>query len=114
MATAQKLNHEKIKNFLLSNAKCLGNSKRGLKEVCSDLINQALTSGKNVQTLCDMTFLSSVTIERMRTLKEAESGEIYRPQVETCERILRAFGAELTINEVKIKSEYVNKPKVQL
>lgn len=102
---------EMIKNRLLAGTKALGNTHVGLKDVCSALINDALKRGEKIQSICDKTFLSGVTIERMRSLKDCETGETYRPQVETCERILRAFGAELSLNEVNIKNEYSLKPK---
>lgn len=108
MATA-----EKVKSIILERATCLGNSNRGTKELCSDLVADYLTSGGKMQTLCDGTFLSSITIERMRLLTETESGLEYRPNVDTCERILRFFNAEMHFKQLKaIKPQYANKPKV--
>ena len=101
-----------IKNRLLSGTKALGNSNTGLKEVCSSLVSDALNKGLTTQRICDITYLSPATIERLRTLKEAESGRDYRPMSDTCERILKAFGAEIQFNHVQIKPRFNNKPKV--
>ena len=100
-----------IKNRLLAGTRLLGNTNLGLKDICSALVGDALKRGLTVQRISDMSFLSVVTIERMRTLKDCSTGERYRPQAETCERILKAFGAELRLNEVKIKPQYQVKPK---
>lgn len=100
-----------IRNRLLEGTKVLGNTKVGLKEVCSDLVNDALKKGVKSQRICDGTFLSATTIERIRSLEETENGDPYRPNADTCERILRYFGASITLEEVKIQNRFANKPK---
>jgi len=99
---------EEIKNRLLR-GKALGNSKKGLKEVCSDLL--AAMDKKDIKQLEAMTYLSHSTIKRMLLLTPAESGADYRPQLDTCERILRVAGAQLSIDIVSVKSMYLPKPK---
>ena len=108
MATATKLH---FKNRLLTGSKALGNSKRGLKEVCSDLINQAGTDAKTLQQISRGTFLSDTTLRRMASLTETEHGDPYRPQADTCERILRYFGAEILFDQVEIRRQFQNAPK---
>ena len=107
-STASKLD---IKNSLLTRSECLGNSGIGLKEVCSQLIDDELKRGKKIQQLADSTYLSTVTIDRMWKLRETESGAAYKPNVDTCERILKSFGAAMHFDQVKIKPRYANKPK---
>lgn len=99
------------KNMLLSKASALGNSHYGLKEVCSDLLNDFGRDKGKMRVLQDGTFLSSHTLDRMMTLSEAESGEPYRPNAETCERILRFFNSKIVFETVKITPKYSNKPK---
>lgn len=111
MATAQQID---IKNRLLTTTSALGNSNRGLKEVCSDLLNEGGKGKGRIEQICDGTFLSRTTIERMMSLKESETGGTYRPQAETCERILRYFGASMRFDQVIIHSRYCNKPKEDL
>lgn len=108
MANVHKLD---IRNHILSRARALGNNEKGLKEVCSDLVNSFGVDGKALDQIARGTFLSESTIKRMATLKECDTGEPYRPQVETIERILRFFGAEVRFEQVTIKSAYANKPK---
>ena len=106
MAAATQLD---IKNALLTNTKALGNSNRGLKEVVSDLLNQ---HGRNhVAEIEKGTFLSRATIYRLMDLTEAESGEPYRPQADTLERVLRYYGAEISFDQVSIDGRYLPKEK---
>lgn len=98
-----------IKNRLLTSKKILGNSNVGFKEVCSDLLN---AHGRDkVSVIMNGTHLSYTTIERMMTLAETEGGRPYNPSNDTIERILRFYGAELSADQVVIKSRYLNKPK---
>lgn len=103
-----------IKNKILSNARALGNSKRGLKEVCSDLVNSYGASSKQLKQLSAGTFLSTTTLDRMAKLNDTDSGTPYRPNADTCERILRFFNTEIYFNEVVISARYANKPKDDL
>lgn len=98
-----------IRNFLLSKTQALGNSDRGLKEVCSDLLN-AYGKGdlKNVER---GTFLSRTTLIRMMELTETEHGDPYRPNADTCERILKYFNAQIEFKEVSISRRFRNQPK---
>jgi len=100
-----------IKNHILLKASALGNSHRGFKEVCSDLLNDALKKGVKQQNIVDGTFLCSQTLERMKKLEDTPEGSPYRPNAETCERIFKYFGAEIRFDEVKIKSTYQNQAK---
>jgi len=87
----------------------LGNSKRGLKEVASDLLNDQGRGQLN--NICKGTFLSRSTVERVMELTETENGDPYRPQSETLERIFRYCNAEIVLTEVKIKPKFRNAPK---
>ena len=89
----------------------LGNSKIGFKEVCSQLIQNEIDRGRKLKWIADQAYLSVQTVERMWKLKECKSGIQYRPNADTCERILRAFGAEIHFSQVNIKAQYQNKPK---
>lgn len=100
-----------IKKQILDNARALGNSNQGLKEICSDLINEFGADAKSVRQIAAGTYLSDTTIKRMSQLTETEHGEPYRPNADTCERILKYFGASLRFEQVKIRSQYRNKPK---
>ena len=98
-----------IKNALLTRTKALGNSNRGLKEVVSDLLN---AYGKqNIAAVEKGTFLSRHTLYRLMDLTETESGEPYRPQSDTLERVLKYFGAEIHFDQVTISAAYRPKPK---
>lgn len=94
-------------NKILERSAALGNSKRGLKEVASDLCNQVARNDKKaIRELCDGTFLCRSTLERVMNCEDG-----YRPQADTLERIFRHFNAEIVFNEVIIKGRYRNKPK---
>lgn len=91
------------------NTVALGNSDRGLKEVASDLLND---QGRDqIKNICQGTFLSRTTVERVMELKETGNGDPYRPQSETLERIFRYCNAEIILQEVKIKPKFRNIPK---
>jgi len=100
-----------IKNTLLTKSRALGNSSRGLKEVVSDLLNQHGSDSKSLKKVAAGTFLSVPTLQRLCSLTEAESGEPYRPQADTLERVLKYFGAEIYFDQVEISSRYQPKPK---
>lgn len=108
MATAQQID---IKNRLLTTTTALGNSGRGLKEVCSDLLNDYGRSPKMVKEIAEGTFLCRLTIERMMELTESESGAPYRPNADTCERVLKFFGAQVHFDQVRISKKYANLEK---
>lgn len=94
-------------NKILERSHALGNSKRGLKEVASDLCNQvARNDKKGLREMADGTFLCKQTLQRVMDCEEG-----YRPQADTLERIFRYFNAEISFNEVVIKGRYQNKPK---
>lgn len=103
-----------IKNTILKNASCLGNSKIGFKEVCSTLIDDACKRGEKINAIADRAYLSTKTVERMWKLKECESGMDYRPNADTCERILKAFDAGVFFDHVKINPKNQNQPKEKL
>ncbi len=92
------------------NLRAGGNSKRGMKEVASDLMNNL--SMKDT-AIADLTGLSITTIKRIKSLEPAESGQPYRPMVETIERCIRGCGAEINLSPVKIKGKFMdlNKPR---
>ena len=97
---------------ILSRAKALGNTNYGLKEVCSDLVNKHCGGDpKAIKEMSSGTFLGVSTLERMAALADAKSGSTYKPQADTCERILRYMGAEITFNQVTISEKYRNKEK---
>lgn len=83
--------------------RALGNSKRGFKEVASDLLH---ATGEKPAKIAAGTFLSAATVARVMDCPDE-----YRPQSETLERIFRYCNAEATFNEVRIKAEFANKPK---
>lgn len=90
--------------FARINQTALGNSKRGLKELASDLVNQI---GKDhMNNIVAGTFLCPSTIDRVM-----ECDPAYRPQAETLERIFRYCGMEAEFREVIIKKKFLNQPK---
>ena len=99
---------DEIKSRLIG-ASALGNSPRGLKELCSDLIN-GMDKG-DIKKLEMETFLSKPTLLRMMRLDPAKSGADYRPMLDTCERILRVAGVELNLNVVSVKRKFLPKKK---
>lgn len=101
---------EDYKKDILNRATVLGNSKYGFKELCSDLLNSYTG---DMKTLESGTFLCRATIERLKSLTDTETGEPYRPNADTCERVLRFFGAEVNFKQVTISRRYQNKPKVE-
>ena len=108
MALPSKLD---IKNKMLSQARLLGNSERGFKELCSDLVNWHGTTTDDLETLAEGTFLSVSTLRRFSTLKETELGEPYNPSNDSVERILRYFGAEFQGDQVTISKQFQNRAK---
>ena len=104
--------NSKIKSIVIERARFLGNTKKGSKEICSDLVNDYLSTKRgNLDQISKGTFLSVQTLERIRTLKETKSGADYRPASDTCDRIMRFFNIEGSLNVVNIKPSYQNKPK---
>lgn len=113
MSRASNVAHIKsaVKNDLLTRATALGNSKTGLKEICSDLLNNYGRDKRSRQALQDGTFLAPSTLDRMRELSDCESGTAYKPNADTCERILRFFNAQLHFTTVRITPKNQNKAK---
>jgi len=111
MAKVSRLSNVALKNdiFQQINNVALGNHKRGLKEVASDLLNQL--GRDQIKNIALGTFLGASTIERVMDLKEAKSGAEYQPMASTLERIYRYCGAELQFHEVTIKPKFRNEPK---
>lgn len=100
-----------IKNYILRNAKTLGNSDQEDKHLCSELLGNAIRKKGDIERIAEGTFLCVATIERMRTLKECKTGATYYPSSDTCARILRYFGMEASWSTTTIKSQHRNKPK---
>ena len=111
MGAVRKLD---IQNRILEGAKVLGNSKSGFKEICSNLIDDAIKRGEKLNSIAERCYLLPSTVERMRSLKEAESGADYRPSNDTVERVLRAFDADVTLSQTRITKRFQNKPKVDV
>lgn len=108
-AAAQVL---QIKNYVLREAKALGNSDREEKHVCSDLLNHYVQTDKDLAAVCEGTYLCAQTIYRMMDLKESALGNPYNPSSDTCARILRFFNKEVNYKTgAAIKPKYQNKPK---
>ncbi len=101
---ATSTNVARMKSTLLQRSRALGNTKRGLKEVCSDLLCQY--DRKEAGKIAAGCFLSRATVLRVMDCDEA-----YRPQADTLERILRYFNAQIMFAEVKIKAEFQNHEK---
>lgn len=101
-----------VSNILIRQQKALGNTKIGLREVASDLVNKYSGGDpKQLDELSKMTFLCKQTLERLSSLDDCESGVPYRPNCDTIERVLRAFNAEVHFKEVRISPKNQNKPK---
>ena len=105
----QKMSQIRDEIFKRIGEKALGNSNRGLKEVASDLLNQMGRS--ELKNICAGTHLSPTTIDRIMSLKEAESGADYSPQSSSLERVFKFCGAEIEFHTVDIKKRFMNKPK---
>lgn len=99
MNTERQMILGRIKNV------ALGNTRRGLKEVASDLVNEL---GKNaIKDIEQGTYLCRSTIERVM-----DCDPNYRPQAETLERIFRYCNASIVLQEVTNPNpKYSNKPK---
>ena len=94
------------KNLIYDNLKkrvALGNSRRGFKEVASDLLN---ATNLKPGAIAAGTFLSPATVARVMDCEDN-----YRPQAETLERCLRFCNAEVEFHETDIKAQYGNRPK---
>lgn len=106
MASAQQLPTATIHNLIFASVKkrcALGNSKRGFKEVASDLLN---ATGLSTTEIANGTFLCASTVARVMDCEEH-----YAPRADTLERVFRFCNAECTFEEVPIKAGYMNKPK---
>lgn len=108
MAVPSKLH---IKNILITKARLIGNSDRGFKELCSDLINQQGTDQATFEKIAENCFVSVSTVRRMATLKETETGEEYNPSEDTLKRFFRYYGVEFHGDQVVISKPWQNKPK---
>jgi hypothetical protein len=100
------MNTDKYKNMIYNNVKkrvALGNTRRGFKEVASDLAN---ATGEKAIDIAKGSFLSTSTVARVMDCEDN-----YRPQSETLERIMVYCNAEVIFTEVAIKPQYANKPK---
>lgn len=103
MGSVTKLIHKRIQERRVA----LGNSKTGLKDVCSDLLNEDIGHNrKQIGIVADGCFLSPVTIERVM-----DCDEFYRPMSDTVERIMRYYNCELSVEQVSIKPRFRNIPK---
>jgi hypothetical protein len=100
-----------IINAIIDKAEVLGNSHYDHLSFCSDLINDFGTDKKSLEYMSKITFLSTETLRRVASLKEAESGEPYRPQYDTLKRIMVFFGISNTFQQVRIKPTYRSQPK---
>ena len=85
-------------------AVALGNTRRGLKEVASDLLNELGRDSLN--EVAEQTYLCRATLDRV-----AECEEQYRPQAETLERIFRYCNASIVLKHEEIRPQFANKPK---
>ena len=106
-----KVSQIQAKQELFSRSNALGNSHYGLREMCSDLLNNYGKGEGHTKALVEGTFLSASTLDRLRTLEETENGDPYRPQADTCERVLKYFGVELQASTTRIKAQYMPKAK---
>lgn len=95
-----------IKNAVYANIKkrvALGNTRRGFKEVASDLIN---ATGQKPSEIANGAFLSASTVARVMDCEDD-----YSPRSDTLERLFRYCNAEVSFSETEIKPQYANKPK---
>jgi hypothetical protein len=102
-------NQDFYKNHVFGNLKkkvALGNTRRGFKEVASDLLN---ATGERASDIAKGTFLSPATVARVMDCEEN-----YNPQSQTVERCLIYCNAEVTFEETTIKAKYSNQPKVDV
>lgn len=93
--------------MILNRASALGNSKKKLMHVASDLI----TRDGNFKAIAGGTYLSIHTIRRVADLTETETGAEYRPNADTLERIFKYFGAEIRFNYLKVSKKFMNEEK---
>jgi len=83
-------------------AVALGNTRRGLKEVASDLVNEL--GRDSIKDIEQGTYLCRSTIERVM-----DCDDHYRPQAETLERIFRYCNAAIVFEHNSKTIQ--NKPK---
>jgi len=97
------------RDIILSRVKAvaLGNTRRGLKEVASDLVNELGRS--QIDHIAEGTYLCRSTIERVM-----ECEPTYRPQAETLERIFKYCNASISFHHEQIKPQFANKPKYEI
>ena len=96
-----------IENSILEQASALGNTRKNLAKVASDLLN---TEGRHRSSIIAADcFLSKVTVVRIMI----EGGEpTYSPRADTLERIFRYFGAEIYFRKVRISANNQNQPRL--
>lgn len=100
-----------IKNHLIEKARLLGNTDQGLLDMCHKLIVQYGTDSKSIQAIADYTHLANSCIRRFVSLTETEQGRAFSPEADTCERILKFFGVELSCTQTRIAARYAPKIK---
>jgi hypothetical protein len=100
-------NLKAAENLLLEHAAALGNTKKNLAKVASDLLNSL---GRNqAGRMAEGCFLAKATVLRMM---DEGGDDTYSPKADTIERIYRYFGAEVHLKQVRIKPENRNQPKI--
>jgi hypothetical protein len=94
------------RNAILGRIKAvaLGNTRRGLKEVASDLLNEL---GRDaIKDIEEGTCLSRPTIERVM---DCDDG--YQPRADTVERIFRYCNASIVFKHEETRPNFANKAK---
>lgn len=89
----------------LKHKTALGNSKRRMKHLASDLLH---ATGEKPSALANGTFLSTNTIERV-----LDCPDEYSPNSDTIERIFRYCNAQVVVEFETIKPRFQNQPKVE-
>lgn len=89
-----------------------GNTKIEPEQHLSDCLNGFINTKNDFENVVDGTKLSSETIKRFQSMKEAESGRAYNPSSDTSNRIRRFLRLETTFTLVHdFKSRYMPKEK---
>ncbi len=96
----------------IKNIYCGGNSNRELKHLVQDIL-QAGGGDKYYALIADSAGLGESTVRRVANM-DKNGEENYNPRADTLERILKASGFKLAAEQVKIKSQYMPKPKIKV
>ncbi|MCP3921327.1 MAG: hypothetical protein GY714_01950 [Desulfobacterales bacterium] len=101
-AVSKKLNQQMVEN--IKNNSCLGNSKRELKDLVQDLLQERCSGDADFAIVADQAFLMTSTVLRVANQDREED---YQPRADTLQRLLKVLDVRLVAEYQKIQKKYL-------